>query len=679
MCSKYKSIINKIIAVFMCVLTLSFSIFSSVVNASDVTTSAGVYGFLWDVFLSLGSTVLVATGCIDSVEEFSDIDVAQFGADFMVEKMGLEVETANIVADFLTPDKYNDYVVLSEEAANAYLNGEISIEDLKSNSVDGAFSVYMNNLFDDIEAGIASFVSDVLLGENELVLGSQIITVDDIYYDGNLQVDINGNYIVNISGSYIYGSLQEVMVTTSTAYMPFVIISADYSSLSVMCCYKPSDYLTGYPLKVTGSRYYNGKTYSIDNISNIGASGASDGSWSANVPIFLSADTTGIKAYVQSGDSSSCINLEEKTFDYQEIFSNVSSSLSNFVSKGAYKAKDLYNTLTDVYSNLSNNVITDSSTYVDVIADALDTLTVYDITNSDTVPDTPVIDSGTSVVKPSSDAELMEWIEYFADSLSMSWTWGSDIPDIFVDIGEYVQDIPSILDGIEDGFADVVDVGSKTWEKVAEIPDIINFGVDDILAGLTSVSDVISVPLTGVLEGVNTHTGILEGIQEHVISIPDAISTSLENVISDVKDFVLSLPDYTGLLEKIIALLEAILSAIAEFITLITSFFIIDAVVIRSHLSSAITNIPEYDVFEPIIGYFDYFRSSISDSYDYPVISITTPDILLPYYKEPEIILVDFADYAKYFVWARAIISFSLYFGFGIWLIKDMKKFFSGL
>lgn len=124
---------------------------------------------------------------------------------------------------------------------------------------------------------------------------------------------------------------------------------------------------------------------------------------------------------------------------------------------------------------------------------------------------------------------------------------------------------------------------------------------------------------------------------------------------------------------------RSVLKAIAASVLAISTFFVIDFDQIKTHIVSTINDIPTFDVFEPIIGYFDYFRTAITDNYDYPVISITTPDILLPYYQQPEIILVDFEDYAKYFVWARAIISFSLYFGFGIWLIKDIKIFFSGL
>ena len=136
-----------------------------------------------------------------------------------------------------------------------------------------------------------------------------------------------------------------------------------------------------------------------------------------------------------------------------------------------------------------------------------------------------------------------------------------------------------------------------------------------------------------------------------------------------------TVPNYTGFLSNIVSILTSILNLLKDFL----SWFLIDFNAIKAHFLNALENIPQYDAFEPILGYIDYFRTAITDSYDYPVISITTPDILLPYYKQPEIILVDFEDYAKYFVWARAIISFSLYFGFGLWLVNDIKKFFAAV
>ena len=133
--------------------------------------------------------------------------------------------------------------------------------------------------------------------------------------------------------------------------------------------------------------------------------------------------------------------------------------------------------------------------------------------------------------------------------------------------------------------------------------------------------------------------------------------------------------NYTGLLGTIISILQNILQAIRDFF----AWFIIDFPLIKEYLLNAIENVPLFDSFGPIIGYIEFFRDSISDDYVYPVIKITTPDVLRPYYDQPEIILCDFEDYAKYFVWVRAVMSFAIVFGFALWIISEVRDFFTGL
>lgn len=131
--------------------------------------------------------------------------------------------------------------------------------------------------------------------------------------------------------------------------------------------------------------------------------------------------------------------------------------------------------------------------------------------------------------------------------------------------------------------------------------------------------------------------------------------------------------DYIGLIGIIIDLLKAILQAIKDFM----SWFIIDFDLIKAHALEAVKSVPAFSGFEPVLGYIDDFRTSITDSYEYPVIAIKTPEILLPFYPQAEIILVDFKDYATYFIWLRTFLAFSICFGFCLWLVKDIKVILS--
>jgi len=127
--------------------------------------------------------------------------------------------------------------------------------------------------------------------------------------------------------------------------------------------------------------------------------------------------------------------------------------------------------------------------------------------------------------------------------------------------------------------------------------------------------------------------------------------------------------DYTGLLGIIINLLKSILQAIKDFM----SWFIIDFDAIKAHLLLALQNIPAFSGFDGFLAILDRIKGSISDSYEYPKITIKTPDILKQFLKTDEILLLDFKDYATYFLWVRTAMGFAILFGFFMWVVRDIK------
>lgn len=131
--------------------------------------------------------------------------------------------------------------------------------------------------------------------------------------------------------------------------------------------------------------------------------------------------------------------------------------------------------------------------------------------------------------------------------------------------------------------------------------------------------------------------------------------------------------DYTGLIGTIINILRNILQAIKDFM----AWFIIDVPGIKAHALAALEAVPAYTSFEPILLYIDDFIDEVSNGYEYPVISMTTPDILRPYYNHDLIILVDFEDYAEYFILTRTAMSFAIIFGLFIWIVKDVQVSFT--
>lgn len=130
--------------------------------------------------------------------------------------------------------------------------------------------------------------------------------------------------------------------------------------------------------------------------------------------------------------------------------------------------------------------------------------------------------------------------------------------------------------------------------------------------------------------------------------------------------------NYSGFLNTIIGFLRQILQAIKDILAFLKEFFVLDPAVVKAHALDVIQNIPAFDGFLPVVGYIDQLKGAFSDSYDYPKITMQTPDILVPYVGE-QILLIDFQDYAKYFLWVRTFLAFSISFGFVLWVVKQFK------
>lgn len=127
--------------------------------------------------------------------------------------------------------------------------------------------------------------------------------------------------------------------------------------------------------------------------------------------------------------------------------------------------------------------------------------------------------------------------------------------------------------------------------------------------------------------------------------------------------------NYSGLLGTIIGLLQQILQAIKDFM----AWFVIDFPAIKAHLLEALDSVPGADGLDPFLAIITDIKGQITDHYDYPKITIQTPEILVQFVKAPEIVLLDFKDYAEYFIWVRTAMAFAILFGFAMWCVHDIK------
>ena len=185
----------------------------------------------------------------------------------------------------------------------------------------------------------------------------------------------------------------------------------------------------------------------------------------------------------------------------------------------------------------------------------------------------------------------------------------------------------------------------------------------------------VAVPYPNVDDYVDTLTSVVTDPE----IFPRADDIADTDPAPDVDDVIEPAPDtdtmkdYSGLLGLIIGILRNILQAIKDLL----GWFIIDFSSIKAHILTALDDVPALTGYEDFLALVDSAKVQITDSYEYPVITIECPEILLPYWKQEQIILLDFEDYATYFIWVRTAMAFAILFGFAVWCVRDIKVSFT--
>jgi len=228
-----------------------------------------------------------------------------------------------------------------------------------------------------------------------------------------------------------------------------------------------------------------------------------------------------------------------------------------------------------------------------------------------------------------------------------------------------------------------------------------NISPNDLAAAMPDIAGNLNgryVSLAGVVAAINALKNQLEEKNPNVGVDTPVPYPNVDDYVETVKDVITdpevfpqtdaavdpepdigsapdteTMKDYSGLLGLNIGILQNILQAIKDLL----SWFVIDFPAIKAHILEALEDIPGLKGYEDFLAIVDYAKTQITDSYEYPVITIECPEILKPYWKQDVIVLLDFEDYAKYFLWVRMAMSFALLFGFVLWLFKDIKVQFS--
>ena len=713
---KFKKYCKKLILVAMSAVLLSGSLASDYLSASCVyaapTASFAIEDAIFQILLGIGSTVLLTSGTsldLGGDYSYSEHDVAKFGYDYLVSH-GYDTSLIS------TYDALCSVFYFDTEWKTATLDPDSPVdfqEILKrqqSQSIGIAFKDGASSLWDTI----TDFVASVCDGSNTLAVGDHVLSESDIAYsgsepsidngDGTKTVTVRLNYYFDSGVKIETFATQSMVLEDSSSGMPYKAYASMGSSgyLTAYYGYLVGESVYSYPFySMTYTRYK--EDGSIDTSGKYNSGFYAGQGYSCNLPVFTSiAD---IQNYLKTGDDSACINKEESKLSVNDVFQYTKGLPLLALGTASVLAGGLYDSLVKVKDDIASGVITDAKNYSDTVASSISDVASKGLTGAVVSPTVAPssVPKPTSVPLPSESTDILDWVKSIAASISEFplirdevTAIGDVFPalrddvktigDIFPQIREDIASIASGFPAIRDNITAIGDIFPALSDNVALIGDIFPLAqsIEDLMKtkilpkitedSLTlsalgqTVAGTISDSLADIRSSALSIPDVLTDIRDKVgaISIPDSIS------LADVKELLLSLPDYTGLLQLIIELLKQILQAIKDILAFLKDFFILDPAVVKNYAIARVQDIPAFDGFLPVVGYIDQLKGAFSDSYDYPKITMQTPDILVPYVGE-QILLIDFQDYAKYFLWVRTFLAFSISFGFVLWVVKQFK------
>lgn len=224
-------------------------------------------------------------------------------------------------------------------------------------------------------------------------------------------------------------------------------------------------------------------------------------------------------------------------------------------------------------------------------------------------------------------------------------------------LSAFQSKILGVLEGVEEWIMDIPENIGKALDKVFS-PTLtgIATGIGAVAGHLEewimdipeSIMDLLSInelPLDLIL------TGIL-GLPLDVVK---ALNDSLDLDI-DIPD--IAIPNYKTLLDRIIELLEGL--------------FLIDTAALAVAFSGFESVWEDKLPFgDKLLALFNEFY--FSSNYNYPVIKVRTPQILTSYYDDEYIVLLDFADYKQYVLWARSLVKACLWFAFALSIFGHLR------
>lgn len=267
---------------------------------------------------------------------------------------------------------------------------------------------------------------------------------------------------------------------------------------------------------------------------------------------------------------------------------------------------------------------------------------------------TNIVSSITLALRSVSELPWFKAVAGFLSNLDLNLStfldlWKANIKHIADAIDQHLPGLSDLLRRLAEG----IDNWQTKWAEQIAVIDNWCKTIEDGITGVVAAVNANFQDLEDWLAGLGA--GITAGLDGFADTVSGAISDVIANIgtladaLSDIKTDVLSLPD------------------------VLIDFFTIDVPAIKV-AATGIANVwPEkFSFMGDMQKTIDAVR--VPDTYDYPVIKMPTPPVISSFYSEEYIILINFGDYAEYFLMVRGIVRAIIWFGFGLYVIRHHMK-----
>lgn len=323
--------------------------------------------------------------------------------------------------------------------------------------------------------------------------------------------------------------------------------------------------------------------------------------------------------------------------------------------------------LSKIYTKINTRLDTTLSSVKSAIVDGTSALKedTEDIRDS-----FKVIKGGGGSQEPDEDPEPHVWAPVIPDTARF-------LKPVLEFLGKPLSIITKYLDKLKTGVEDLlkeiksIRVGWQEWIKGTydnctgifntSLPNIIQIlqglanSAKDLPANIaSSLAEILPDALNNVLDKIEVIVPPIE-IPEITVS-PAPVEVQVPT--PEVQVNIPPIPDYTGLLQQILAAIQNIFALDADAVG--------DA---QKRFNDAVDDVvPDLPDFPKLFGSFQ-----TTDKIEYPVFKMQTPEVLRKYYDHDYIILLDCKDYAEYIVWIRRILQAAIWLTFAYAVLCHFK------